>query len=573
MEIGNNLEQKGKAKIDLINLIETRLLITANSGGGKSYCIRKIVEESHGKVQQIIIDLEGEFSTLREKFDFILIGKDGEIPASIKTSELLAKKLLELNTSAIIDLSELRQPERITYVKRFLDSMIDAPKNLWHPVMVIVDEAHHFCPESSKSESASSVIDLMTRGRKRGFAGILATQRISKLNKDAIAEANNYMIGRTGLDIDMKRASEILGFTSKEQTRSLRELDAGEFFAFGPSISKGITKIKIGIVKTKHLKSGGNQLIDVTPPSDKIKKILQKVTDLPKEAEVELKTKEELQREVSRLRRELTLSLKGANKEKIVNVVDNKAMRELIIKHNAQLKEIDNKYKSLEKDTLKDKQFMENIVKQITSYVLSHSRQLGLNIKYEDSKLQISHFDKQKQAVPVIQVMPRPSVTSISNIDVKPLREGAMKMLGWLACFYPESLTREKVATLSGFTASGGTFNTYLSELKRNGWISENGEISITEEGLSHAINIPEKPSNPEAFIEMWASKFREGAARIFRLVCETYPDSMTKKEIGEATGFEPTGGTFNTYISELRRNGLVVIKDNEITASRELFE
>ena len=67
-----------KMNIDLDSLIHTRLLLQANSGGGKSHLLRKLLEVSHGKVQQIVLDLEGKFSTLREKFDYLLIGKEGE---------------------------------------------------------------------------------------------------------------------------------------------------------------------------------------------------------------------------------------------------------------------------------------------------------------------------------------------------------------------------------------------------------------------------------------------------------------------------------------------------------------
>src|SRR3990167_6482217 len=240
-------------EINLEKLIATRMLINANSGGGKSWAIRRLLEQSHGQVQQILIDLEGEFSTLREKFDYLLVGKEGEIPVNIRTAELLAKRLLELNVSTIIDLSEMKKAERITFVKRFLDSLIDSPKSLWHPALILIDEAHHFSPEKEKAESSSSVIDLMTRGRKRGFAGVLATQRISKLSKDAIAEANNCMIGRAVLDIDQKRAGDVLGFTSKEEIRALRDLDAGEFYAFGSAFNHtGVKKTFVGGVETTH---------------------------------------------------------------------------------------------------------------------------------------------------------------------------------------------------------------------------------------------------------------------------------------------------------------------------------
>src|SRR5216683_2231730 len=210
--------------IDLSTLIDTRLLVQANSGGGKSWLLRRILEQSHGKVQQIVIDLEGEFATLRERYDYVLAGKDGDTPADPRSAGLLAKKLLELNVSAIIDLYELHYQDRKHFVRIFLESMINAPKTLWHPCLVVIDEAHKFCPEKEASEASIAVIDLATLGRKRGFCAILATQRISKLNKDVAAECNNKLIGRTGLDIDRKRAGEELGFTTKEQVLSLRNL-------------------------------------------------------------------------------------------------------------------------------------------------------------------------------------------------------------------------------------------------------------------------------------------------------------------------------------------------------------
>ena len=123
MIIGKNIETKQNVTINLPKLISTRLLIQANSGGGKSWLIRRLLEKTYGKVQQIVIDLEGEFSTLREKYDYLLVGKDGEIPANIQTAELLAIKLLKLNVSTIIDLSELKHHERITFVKRIMQAI------------------------------------------------------------------------------------------------------------------------------------------------------------------------------------------------------------------------------------------------------------------------------------------------------------------------------------------------------------------------------------------------------------------------------------------------------------------
>ena len=54
--------------IDLDRLVATRLLIQASSGGGKSFALRWLLEQTHGRIQQFVLDWEGEFASLRERF-------------------------------------------------------------------------------------------------------------------------------------------------------------------------------------------------------------------------------------------------------------------------------------------------------------------------------------------------------------------------------------------------------------------------------------------------------------------------------------------------------------------------
>jgi hypothetical protein len=294
--------------LDLQRLVTTRMLLQANSGGGKSWALRRILEQSHGEVQQIVIDVEDEFYTLREKFDYILVRKEGgDCVPEVRSAALLAHRLLELGVSAIISIYEMKQHERIAFVKAFLDALVNAPKTLWHPALIVVDEAHVFCPEKEPAESAGSVIDLMTRGRKRGFCGILATQRISKLAKDAAAEANNKLIGRAALDVDMKRAGDEIGFVSKEDRLSLRQLKPGEFFAFGPAVSDVVIPVKVGPVQTTHPKAGAG-VTPVAPPKHKVQSVLAQLADLPQQAEEQHATIASLKTQVRELKTKLTIA-------------------------------------------------------------------------------------------------------------------------------------------------------------------------------------------------------------------------------------------------------------------------
>lgn len=160
---------KDNTKIDLKKLLETRMLFLANSGGGKSYAFRKFLEEVGNQVMVLIIDVEGEYKTLREKFDYLLIGGDGDIPLNMKSAPLLPKKLFELKVSTIIDISELKSSDRIMYVKKFLEALMELPKKYWLPCIVGIEETHKLCGQQDKHDSGPAVIDLFTRGRKRGF--------------------------------------------------------------------------------------------------------------------------------------------------------------------------------------------------------------------------------------------------------------------------------------------------------------------------------------------------------------------------------------------------------------------
>lgn len=111
-------EANGKnVSIDLDTLLRTRLLIQANSGKGKSWLLRRLAEQFFGKVQVLIIDPEGEFATLREQFDFVLVGKGGETAAHPRIAAMTAQRLLELRACAVCDLYEMKPSERHAYVR------------------------------------------------------------------------------------------------------------------------------------------------------------------------------------------------------------------------------------------------------------------------------------------------------------------------------------------------------------------------------------------------------------------------------------------------------------------------
>lgn len=575
IEIGRYIDDQSKVEIDLDSLIDTRILVQANSGGGKSYALRKLMEETNGKVQQIVLDIEGEFSTLREKYDYLLVGRDGDIPINIKSASLLAQKILELGVSTIIDLYELKQYERILFMKRFLESLVEAPKELWHPVLVFIDETHLFCPENGKSESASSVIDLCTRGRKRGFCAVIATQRLSKLNKDAAAECNNKLLGRTGLDVDRKRVSEELGFTSKEQNLSLRNLKEGEFYVFGTAVSQEVRVCKIGRVKTTHPKRGQRILKNTTKPTKKIANLIKTLTDLPKEAEKELKTNKELREEIHNLKMEI-------RKNKTSGKIDEKEI-ERIRKEEQRLGI--RRIKETEQSFSPYVKFCESVKLSLPKIErLLHSLEEAIPLPYEKKQLIKEEIEKSRtdfKAPYIPPIQHRKSNEQVVDYNMlrgdigsdKKIGGGALRILKTLAMFYPKEVSRARIGLCSNLSYKSGSFKTYLSTLRSNSLIIQHGDnFTITPDGLQEAGHTESLPTNPHELIDMWATKVGGGAGRILRVLADAYPMSLTKEEAGLRAGLVSTSGSFKTYLSTLRSNGLITVSQNEIKATAELF-
>ena len=252
--------------IDLAELLATRLLVQGNSGSGKSHLLRRLLERSAGQVQQIIIDPEGDFVTLGDAHGHIAISA---MEYSIAEVAIFGARIREHRTSVVLDLEGLEMEGQMRCAAAFLSALFDAPREHWFPALVVVDEAQVFAPsmgaevtEEVRRASLGAMTNLMCRGRKRGLAGIIATQRLAKLAKNVAAEASNFLMGRTFLDIDMARAADLLGM-ERRQAEQIRDLARGTFLALGPAVSRRPVAIRIGPVETGS--RGGGPVLTPLP--------------------------------------------------------------------------------------------------------------------------------------------------------------------------------------------------------------------------------------------------------------------------------------------------------------------
>ena len=240
------------ARLDLEELLATRLLVQGNSGSGKSHLLRRLLEQSAPWVQQCIIDPEGDFVTLADKFGHVVVEAD----RSEHELTRIAGRIRQHRVSVVLSLEGLEAENQMRAAAAFLGGLFDADRDFWYPMLVVVDEAQLFAPaaggevsDDARKLSLGAMTNLMCRGRKRGLAGVIATQRLAKLAKNVAAEASNFLMGRTFLDIDMARAGDLLGM-DRRGTEMFRDLQKGNFVALGPALSRRPLPIKIGAVET-----------------------------------------------------------------------------------------------------------------------------------------------------------------------------------------------------------------------------------------------------------------------------------------------------------------------------------
>jgi hypothetical protein len=242
----------GRAQLDLEELLATRLLVQGNSGSGKSHLLRRLLEQSASLVQQAVIDPEGDFVTLADKFGHVVVDAartEGDL-------QRIAARVRQHRVSVVLNLEGLDTEAQMRCAAAFLGGLFEAERDLWYPMLVVVDEAQLFAPaaagevsDEARKVSLGAMTNLMCRGRKRGLAGIIATQRLAKLAKNVAAEASNFLMGRTFLDIDMARAADLLGM-ERRQAEMFRDLERGHFVSLGPALSRRPVPIRIGDVET-----------------------------------------------------------------------------------------------------------------------------------------------------------------------------------------------------------------------------------------------------------------------------------------------------------------------------------
>jgi DNA-binding transcriptional ArsR family regulator len=229
------------------NIVTGRTCVIGQSGSGKSYLMGVICEKlCENNIGFCIIDTEGEYFSLKEKFDVLWVGGENSDINIMKVDfKRLVEKLIKDNISCIIDVSDVIDDRRT--VADFCSKLYEVESKLRQPYLLLIEESDKFVPQSR--ESLDILEEISKRGRKRGLGILIASQRPALVNKNVLSQCNSQFIGKLTTVNDLQAVS--LFFSSRRELEELPNLKPGEFFAMG-DISTG--KVKMHSVErvTQH---------------------------------------------------------------------------------------------------------------------------------------------------------------------------------------------------------------------------------------------------------------------------------------------------------------------------------
>jgi len=229
--MGTPLNISSDLSLDLEEVIGQCIAILGIRGSGKSNTAGVIFEELlRHNYPMSIVDIEGEYFGLKEKYEVLVVGTgDGvEIEIDPGCAGEIAQVSIEKNVPVVLDLSGFLSEERTELLKAYLTSLWNLAGKLRRPYIIGIEEAHEFIPQGVKTELKEMIARIALRGRKRGLGAIIVSQRSAKVDKDVLSQAGILFLHRVVHEVDMRVYGELLPWRKSEVKEIITALETGD---------------------------------------------------------------------------------------------------------------------------------------------------------------------------------------------------------------------------------------------------------------------------------------------------------------------------------------------------------
>lgn len=248
---------------DLTSIIPTKL---SPSQRGLLYSVIRNMEGESYTLRDVIESVEGSRS--QSKWNLMplleLLERTGLFSANPTRPEELVKE----GRVSIVDLKEAKPEIQQMVVLKLAEDLFNARKRgKIPPFLLVLEEAHNFCPERGFGEAASSGIlrTIASEGRKFGMGLCVISQRPARIDKSVLSQCNTQIILKVTNPNDLKAITDSVEGVTPGLKEEIRDLPVGVALVVG--ITEQPLLVDIRVRKSQH---GGESIGEDFIPEEKV---------------------------------------------------------------------------------------------------------------------------------------------------------------------------------------------------------------------------------------------------------------------------------------------------------------
>lgn len=222
----------GAKTLPSVEILTGRGFVTGKSGSGKSNTASVIAEELlEHNFNLLIIDPEGEYYGLKERYEMLHVGADDmcDVQVGPQHAEKIAEIALTKNMPVVLDVSDFLDGEEAkSLISNTVEELYRLEKDVRKPFLLMVEEMQEYMPQSGGSDDLATLLErIAKRGRKRGLGMLGMSQRPSSVDKDFITQCDWMVWHKLTWKNDLNVVKNILG---KEKADQIGDFETGEGF-------------------------------------------------------------------------------------------------------------------------------------------------------------------------------------------------------------------------------------------------------------------------------------------------------------------------------------------------------
>jgi hypothetical protein len=553
--------------------------ILAVRGAGKTNCAVVMAEEMHrAGLAFVAIDPVGVWWGLRStkdgkpsKIDVLVFGgPHGDVPLEKTGGTLVADLVVEQRLSAVLDLQEFSEGDKIRFLIDFADRLYRKNKD---PLHLFLDEADDYIPQRPMREQARllrSFENVVRRGRSRGLGMTMISQRSAALNKNVLTQIEVLIAMRTTSPQDRKAIESWIEYHGQatDVLESLSAMERGEAWVWSPGWLGIMKRIQVRERYTYDSSAtptmAGTGRTPPTLATIDLAAIKERMADTIERSKQE--DPKELRRRIADLEKQV--------RAKPQTTAPAETVVEVPVLKNGQLDRAEKAIERGELMAVKIRDFVAEFADKIINEVGELKRLITPAAEATKQRATAGTVHRNGGLDP--QPRARPETSGRARLE--PLSEGEVghgglrRMLVALAQ-RRQGLSATQLGVRSQLSSKSGTFATYLGSARKFGWIvGKRGVLEITDAGLAALGGYDPLPTGEELF-DYWIRYLgNSGAARMLAALGKAYPRTLTAQEVADIAFLESDSGTFATYLGTLRKLELVEGGRDALRASEEFF-